>query len=195
MAIKKYSKVKFTLRKELVMILAAIVVLIVATILLNLPTKEEKFVNKWVEAGAQITENELYVEVSFDELEDELSGKQAGEYTFVLFTTPSDADGVTYFNTVISLAELYGVEKVYLVDSEFVVGKDREEDSEFDAELKDIEDNFKTEEGTELKLDAVSNFWVFNGDTLIDCVDNYTANDTPNWGLALVQMLTYAKAN
>lgn len=195
MAIKKYSKVKFTLRKELVMILAAIVVLVVATILLNLPTKEEKFVNKWAEAGAQITENELYVEVSFDELQDELSGKQAGEYTFVLFTTPSDADGVTYFNTVISLAELYGVEKVYLVDSEFVVGKDREEDSDFDAELKDIEDNFKTEEGTEMKLDAVSNFWVFNGDTLVDCTDNYAVNDTPNWGLALVQMLSYAKAN
>ena len=43
MAIKKYSKVKFTLRKELIFILAAVVVLVVATILLNLPNEEDKF--------------------------------------------------------------------------------------------------------------------------------------------------------
>ena len=195
MAIKKYSKVKFTLRKELIMILAAIVVLVVATILLNLPTKEEKFVNKWVEAGAEIAENELYEEISFDDLEDIVNGKTTGSYTFVLFVTPSDAECVTYFNTIFSLAELYGVEKIYLIDSEFVVGGDRENDAEFDAELADIEDNFKVAEGTEMKLDSVGNFWVFDGDTLVDSTDNYTLDGATNWGLALVQMLSYAKAN
>ena len=69
MAIKKYSKVKFTLRKELIIILAAIVVLLVATILLNLPNEDEKFITKWQEAGAQITENHLYEEISYDEVD------------------------------------------------------------------------------------------------------------------------------
>ena len=70
MAIKKYSKVKFTLRKELIFILAAIVVLVVATILLNLPNEKEKFIDKWTEAGASTaseTAYELFEEVSLDE--------------------------------------------------------------------------------------------------------------------------------
>ena len=79
MAIKKYSKVKFTLRKELIIILAAIVVLVVATILFNLPNEEEKFLTKWNENGAQITENHLYEEVSFDELKGILNGKGENE--------------------------------------------------------------------------------------------------------------------
>ena len=77
MAIKKYSKVKFTLRKELIIIAAAIVVMIVATILFNLPNKEEKFLEKWNTAGSTITENMLYEEVELDELKDVI---KANEY-------------------------------------------------------------------------------------------------------------------
>ena len=70
MAIKKYSKVKFTLRKELVIILASILVLVVATILLNLPNEEEKFLAKWNENGAQVSEGHVYKEFTFDELKE-----------------------------------------------------------------------------------------------------------------------------
>lgn len=194
-SIKKYSKVKFTLRKELIFILAAVVVLVVATILLNLPTKEEKFVERWVEAGGNISEqNNVYKEVTFEELQEELSEKSADEYTFVLLATPENEESLTYFNTVVSLAELYGVEQIYLVDSTFMVEKDREADAEFNQELLDIEAKFAHDSDTVMNLDLVSDFWVFKGAELIESADDYELSGSINWTTALIQMFSYAKA-
>lgn len=114
MAIKKYSKVKFTLRKELIIIAAAIVVMVVATILFNLPNKEEKFLEKWNAAGSTITENMLYEEVDYEDLEEVVG---ANEYVFVLFASTEDANSVAVFDKVYSLAlNTYEIETVYLVD-------------------------------------------------------------------------------
>ena len=187
MAIKKHSKVKFTLRKELIFILAAIILLVVATILLNLPNAEEQFVSKWTEAGSTITENTLYEEVSFDDLDSKLT---EGEYHFVFFATPSDANSVTYFDTIISIASLYKeVKKVYIVDCAFAMGTDREEDADFDAKLAQYEEKYG------VSLDSTPSFWVFNGNTLVDTVDNYKINEEISWATALTQMFTFAFAN
>ena len=194
MAIKKYSKVKFTLRKELIFILAAVVVLVVATILLNLPNEEEKFLSKWQEAGSTITENTLYEEVSFDELRSILDGKENNEYTFVYFATPSDSTSVSYFDTFVSVAQTYDVEKIYIVDSAFALEGDREEDADFDAKLKGIEENFKAADGTTtIKLDSVPNLWVFNGKVLEKSANDYSVDDVINWNLVLTQMFAYGK--
>ena len=194
MAIKKYSKVKFTLRKELIFILAAIVVLVVATILFNLPNKEEKFLSKWQEAGSTITENTLYEEVSFDELREILDGKADNEFTFVFFATPSNQESVSYFDTFVSVAQTYDVEKIYIVDSAFALEGDREEDADFDAKLKGIEENFKAADGTTtIKLDSVPNLWVFNGKVLEKSANDYSVDDVINWNLVLTQMFAYGK--
>ena len=194
MAIKKYSKVKFTLRKELIIILAAIVVLVVATILFNLPNKEEKFLEKWNNAGAQISENRLYEEVSFDELKGILNGKKADEATFVFFATPGNADSVTYFTQIISHASTNEVTKVYLVDSAFALEGNREEDADFDNKLKDIEKDFKDADGNTIKLDSVPNLWVFKGNVLVDSADNYEAADD-KWSMAFSQIFKEAYKN
>ena len=185
MAIKKYSKVKFTLRKELIIILSAIVVLVVATILLNLPNKEEKFVTKWSEAGSSIAENRLYEETSFDDLDSILA---ANEITFVLFATPSNADSVTQFDAIMNKASTYDLEKVYLIDSEFALGN-REEDADLDAQLKEIEAEFG------ISLDSVPNFWVFEGTKLVGAADDFKVSDAIDWNLALAQLLVNTKEN
>ena len=194
MAIKKYSKVKFTLRKELIIILASILVLIVATILFNLPTKGEEFLTKWSETG--ISENHVYEEVTFDELENILKDKKSGELTFVFFATPSDTDSVTYFSQIITYADEADVDKVYIVDSAFVTEGSRE-DEEFDNKLKEIEGKFRgaTVEGEEtktIKLDSPCNLWLFDGNTLIESVDDYEKNENDKWGSALVQIFAEA---
>lgn len=185
MAIKKYSKVKFTLRKELIFILAGIVVLLVATILLNLPNEDEKFVKKWQNAGSQITEKTLYTEISFEGLKTVLESTEG--YTFVLFATP-DAGSVTYFDTLISLTSKddYNVSQVYLVDCAFAVG-DRENDKALNDTLNKYEEMFKNAvEGQEFKLDDTPNFWVFEGTKLVGSADKY--NDV---NAALSQLLTF----
>ena len=190
MAIKKYSKVKFTLRKELIIILAAIVVLVVATILLNLPNEEEKFLEKWNNAGAQISENRLYEEVTIDELNQILASKKADETTFVFFATPENADSVTYFSQVVNHANTHDVSKVYLVDSAFAIGT-REEGNDLDKQLSEIEAKFKVDEDATFKLDSVPNIWVFKGDVLVETVDDYEEADN-KWNAALAQLFTYA---
>ena len=184
MAIKKYSKVKFTLRKELIIILSAIVVLVVATILLNLPNEEEKFVTKWTEAGSTIVENRLYEEVSFDGLKDILADKESNEVTFVLFATPSNADSVTQFDAILNKATVYGLEKVYLVDEEF----DFEDDSKEDETYTDTE-------GKSIELESVPNLWVFKGGVLVDSADKYEVSGAIDWNFALSQLLANAKEN
>ena len=184
MAIKKYSKVKFTLRKELIFILAAIVVLVVATILLNLPNEKEKFLKKWQEAGSSVTEYKLYEEIDFAGLKEVLNNTDG--YTFVLFAT-TNADGVSYFDKALSYSTLddYNVTKVYLVDSAFAIGE-REEGNDLDKLLAEYEKDFKDAEGDTIKLDNNPNFWVFKGNVLVDSADKYTGVDH-----ALSQLFSY----
>lgn len=186
MAIKKYSKVKFTLRKELIIILVAVVVMIVATILFNLPNKEEKFLEKWNAAGSTITENMLYEEVDFEELEELV---KANENVFVLFASTADANSVAVFDKVYSMAlNTYEIDKVYLVDSEFVVGKDREKDAEFDAELKAIEAKFAG-----ITLDQTPNLWVFRSGKLVaEANQDLIADKSNDWTAAIVQIFSYS---
>ena len=166
MAIKKYSKVKFTLRKELIFILAAIVLLVVATILLNLPTEEEKFLKKWNEAGSTITENKIYEEVTFDELNAALSSKGANEYTYVLFVTPSDTNSVSLFDQIYSIvttvSEFEHVTHIYLVDS----------GAEYDEAT--VTENFKDADGESINLESKYNLWLFQGKTIVGSIDEYT---------------------
>ena len=166
MAIKKYSKVKFTLRKELIFILAAIVLLVVATILLNLPTKEEKFLEKWNAAGSTITENVIYEEVTFDELNAVLSAKGDNEHTYVLYASPSNADSVSLFDQIYSIvtsvSEFEHITQIYLVDSGV----------EYDEAT--VSENFKDADGESINLESSYNLWLFQGKTIVGSIDQYT---------------------
>ena len=171
MAIKKYSKVKFTLRKELIIIAAAIVVMIVATILFNLPNKEEKFLEKWNTAGSTITENMLYEEVELDELKDVI---KANEYVFVLFATTEDAASVAVFDKVYSLAlNTYEMETVYLVDEK-------------------LEESEATALG--VTFDQTTNLCAFKDGKLVAEADQDLVTDkASDWTAAIVQILNYSK--
>ena len=166
MAIKKYSKVKFTLRKELVFILAAIALLVVATILLNLPSEEEKFLEKWTAGGSTLTENKLYEEVTFDELGTILDSKASGEYTYVLYATPSDSNSVSLFDQIYSIVynsrEYSHVTKIYVVDSGAEIDKDQ------------VQANFKDNAGEGINLDTAYNLWLFQGKTAVCSINKYT---------------------
>lgn len=160
MPIKKYSKVKFTLRKELIIILAVVLVMVLATILLLQPTKDQKFVSKWSGAGSSIVENQLYEEIEFDELDEVIAGEGI---TYVLFAHASDENSVKAFDLVINLATGLDVEKVYIIDSEFAVG-DREEDADLDAELKVIEEKYG------ITLDT-PDLWAFENGSVVAELD------------------------
>ena len=114
--------------------------MIVATVLLNLPNKQERFLKDWNAGGSSLGENLLYEEISFDELADIIAEENN---VYVLYATAADTTSVAVFDKVYSLAlNDYEVEKVYLIDSEALVGADRETDTELDTELKGYETTF-----------------------------------------------------
>ena len=170
MAIKKYSKVKFTLRKELIIILVAIAVMITATILFNLPNKEEKFLEKWNTAGSTITENLLYEEVSVEELGEIV---KSDKNVFVLFASTADTTSVTVFDQVYSLAlNTYELETVYLVD-------------------ETLEESDATALG--VAADQTTNLCVFKDGKLVEEAnqDLITLN-SGDWTAAIIRVLNYS---
>ena len=168
MAIKKYSKVKFTLRKELIFILAGILLLVVGTILFNLPTEEEKTLEKWNNAGSTITDFSLFDEVSFSELNGILDSKQSGEYTYVLYASPADANSVTLLDqihTIVTSSREYShITKIYIVDSSNT--------TENDFALE----NFKDTKGESINLETAYNLWLFEGKTIVNSINRFTDN-------------------
>ena len=178
MPIKKYSKVKFTLRKELIIILSAIVVMVVATILFNLPTSEEKWLDKWQTAGSSIVENKIYEDVeSFDELEDVIKSQ---EVVYVLFAT-TDADGAAKLDLVSQCAEYFSVEKVYILDSAFLADYDRKE-AEDEAYLKGLEEKFS------ISLETSTDFFVFQNGKLLQELDQDYVTVSGGWNAPLMQI-------
>lgn len=171
MAIKKYSKVKFTLRKELIIILVAIVVMITATILFNLPNKEEKFLEKWNAAGSTITENLLYEDVDFEELQEVI---KSDKNVVVLFVSAEDASSVAVFDKVYELAlNTYEIKTVYLVDEK-------------------LEESQATTLG--VAKDQTTNLCVFKNGTLVAEADQDLITDkASDWTAAIVQILNLTK--
>ena len=108
-------------------------------------------------------------------------------------SSTSDSTSLSYFDTFVSVAQTYDVKKIYIVDSEFVIGGDREEDADFNAKLTGIEENFKAADGTTINLDSATNLWLFNGKVLEKSANDYSVDDVINWNLVLTQMFAYGK--
>ena len=191
MPIKKYSKVKFTLRKELVIILAVVVVMLVATILLQQPTKKEKFQNAWSTAGVSNAENSVMVSSTFSKLEGTVKNSN-DELVFVYFATTSNSDSVKYYDVVYSLASALEIKTIYLVDAKFATESDRNTDEEFDAKLKEIEAKF-TDGTTTIDLSYVPNLWVFQNGKLVKEINHDKVETEGDWYAAAFEVLSLAK--
>ena len=193
MPIKKYSKVKFTLRKELIIMAAVIVIMLVASILLGLPTKAEKFQSEWTTAGASYANGELYSSTTFEGLEKKLA-KDSG-YIYVYFATSSDTDSVKYFDEVYKLASGLEVEKVYIIDAKFALEHNREENEDFDKKLTKIEEKFKNASGDTIDLSHTPNLWVFKDGAFLEEIDHDLIETEGDWNAAALKIFSYAKQN
>lgn len=183
MPIKKYSKVKFTLRKELIIILSAIVVMVVATILFNLPTKEEEWLEKWQTAGSTIVENKIFEDIDYEDLGTVIN---SNEVVYVLFASV-DSTGASTLDLVNLCAEYTNVSKVYLVDSSFVAEYDLEDPNQKEAkEAKEA--LYKTADGETVSLDYTTNFWVFQNGKLVTEINQDHIKAAGSWNGPLMQI-------
>ncbi len=165
-------KYKFKWTKELSFLLGGILVLIVATILLALPTKVERLIAKW--SDSELTTETVFVEISESRL---ASLIESGEYIFVYYATPDQSDATTYIDLIEEKATLYEVETVYWLDSTEIYEEDEDtlETRDFKEE---VQERGEALGGVDL-LETLS-FWVFNeGELILDFAD-YSDSDSSN---------------
>ena len=150
----KRNQTKFKFTKELGVLLGLIVALIVATVLLSIPNKQERQIEKYNEAitafntanqtqYATITTEEIVFEdVEYEDMKDVLSGEGV---VYVLYGTLSIDQICSNFVNINTEAERREIETVYFVSSEYVdtFVDDENDDTDkdiFEANVKKYED-------------------------------------------------------
>lgn len=168
---RKKQKAKFKLRMELVAILVIVVAMITTSVVLRLPNAATKLANSYTEVGSTLGSDHLYLEVSFDELYEEMNKEG---YTFVYFGSPECATCVTEVTTINSRAAYWDVEQVLYVDAtDYMIdeeAEDYEEDKELTQEIKNIESklNGNVSNGiSDISLEYIPAIWVFNDGELV----------------------------
>ncbi len=149
----KINSTKFVFTKELGILLGLIVALIVATVLLSIPNRTDRSIEKYNEAITEFntvnqtqhatitTEDVVYEDAEYEDFEEILSGEGT---VYILYGTLSLESIVSNFVTINTEAENREIEKIYFLSSEYV---DTFED---DLENDDDEDIFEaTVEGYE----------------------------------------------
>ncbi len=106
------EKFKFKWTKELVFLIVGLLAVIITTIVLALPNKEDKFLDRW--SAAQLPRDGKISEISESALLDKLGN---GSYVFVFYGTPDDETSVTNIKTVETAAENFEVDNVYWLDA------------------------------------------------------------------------------
>ena len=179
----KYRKINFRFTKELIIIACVIVALVVATIILNAPTKADKFLSKWQNAGSSIQSNEIFEEVSQDSLKTKIDKKDG--VVVVLFVSTEDSNSVTLFDEVNNHASLFEVDKVYVLDGSNYVGN-REENQDVDNKLKEVEAKFG------VTIGQVPSLWLYrNGELKATLNQDLVDEQSGSYEEALKRVLAY----
>ena len=126
------NRVKFKLTKELIFLLSAIVIIIVAAIVWNLPTNAAVQLEKYNKAIQtynttnstsynQLTADHVYKEISLNGLKNK---KNSDKYTYVWYGVLTDGSYLEQLQTINTTAKEYEVKTVYLFFATYVDSAD-----------------------------------------------------------------------
>ena len=165
------DKYKFKWTKELIFLICGIVVLIVVTVVLSLPTKVENFLNKW--PNASLSKETVFEEVDENKLVNLIND---GGYVFVYYATPDEEEASTNMSLIETKATTFDIENVYWLDSTSIYNA-TEEDKELREYKEDILNREEALKGVD--LDNTLSFWVFKDGALVtDYADYKDSNET-----------------
>ena len=188
----KRNVTKFVFTKELGFLIGAIVAIIVATILLSIPNKTDRQIEKYNEAitafntanstqySTITTEDVVYKDVEYEDMADILKGEGT---VYVLYGTLNLDTICSNFVTINAEAERREIETVYFLSSEYVdtfVDDEEDETDEDDFEAtvegyeKDIFNANVLEGVDEVDLMASGALFVYKNGQLVFNSTSYT---------------------
>lgn len=174
MAVRSLRKTKYRFKwtKELTFLIIGLLVIIAVTIILALPSKVERLINKWPDAS--LGTETVYEEISESNLVDLIN---SGDYVFVFYGSPSDSNATTDLTLIETYASNFDVDTVYWLDSTDIINTSDETKStrEFKDDLAAREEALK---GVDL-LETLS-FWAFNDGKLVKDYATYVDSSEAN---------------
>lgn len=176
MAVRNGKKIKFKFKwtKELVFLLIGLGAMIVATVLLALPSDAEKIYDKYTEAGASLESEHVFKSISYKKLTKKISSQVGSEGTFfVFYGATSCTNCVSEIQTINAAANKFEIEEVFYLDATFIDGVEDKEDAGFLAEVD-------TKEVALGGVDLLSYpaLWVYKNGELVFTSDSWKASDS-----------------
>lgn len=178
------KKAKFKLTKELVILVVGLLAILVATIILAIPSSEKKFYNKLKDAVVNygdsntklISSDHVFKEIDEDEYIDvinEVKSTANNGYTYFLYGQLTNSTYVSQLYPINETAKDYGVSYVYLFYSTFYNdAKDNDElnTSSFKEKCNEYEsilNNGKSQDAYAIDLTKENALFVFKDGSLI----------------------------
>ena len=137
---RNYVPFKWT--KELIIFLSILAVAIILTIVCLIPTSKEKFMTEWSDAitaasGTALDDDHVFEYISLSKFETKKSEATKDEPLIILYGSSTDSTTVSNISSINKKAQDYGIDKIYILKSDFVMNAD-ETDSKDKAKLRKL---------------------------------------------------------
>ncbi len=173
---KRRNKATFKWTKELIILLSVIIVMIGVTIVLGIPSKADKLYEKYTSAQTSsqtaLTEDNVFEEISFKKLAKRIKND---EYTYVYYGSITVTEFLDNIEAVNQAAQLYEIDKVYILESTWVQELDLEDED-------DGKENQAKLDAREEQLDGVDmsiypSLWIFKNGKVVFNSDDILNDD------------------
>ena len=154
---RRRNKVKFKWNRYLIILIAGIVALSVATIILSIPSKAKRNLNKWNEAistynsenstsYSTITSDNVFTEIDESSYKKEVkkvkSIAKSSNYTYFWYGSLKNGDYLEQLSAINTLAKDYEIKTVYLFYATYVTDAEKNEETNT-AEYKKTVDSYE----------------------------------------------------
>lgn len=188
---RNYVPFKWT--KELIIFLSILAVAIILTIVCLIPTSKEKFMTEWSDAitavsGTALDDDHVFEYISLSKFETKKSEATKDEPLIILYGSSTDSTTVSNISSINKKAQDYGIDKIYILKSDFVMNAD-ETDSKDKAKLDEYKEALlgKDKASSSIDYDDIKTYcqlfvytgadeYDFNSQALIDDKNNLNAD-------------------
>lgn len=200
------STTKFVLHKELVILVAILVAMIITAVCLSIPSASEKRLEEMNNAITEyntanntqyslLEEDNVFRKASLKTIDSAINSSSKGteddpKYVYVLYGSLADSTILEHLSTINTEAKNREVKTVYLYSSEKVDKQEDKEDASFLASLKKDEDIFNKEvlEGIdEVDLLNTTALYVYKNGELVFNSTAIIEDGSYNWNLVINQ--------
>jgi len=200
------NKVSFKWTKELIILISAIVVLIVATIILSIPSSNERTVTKFNTAiqtyntanstsYSQIAlDSNVIVEISHDDLFKKVNS--SNDYIYVIYGSTNNGTVLEQLANINSTAKDAEIKTVYFYSSQWVEETENTDTETFQTKASLLENDFNAsvdQDQDDFDLLKYPSFLVFKDKTLVFNSQTYADVDAYNWYMYVQKGLLLSK--